>query len=96
MKIAVLLATLSLCFVFAEPAAAAPGVSPWNSGCNHLYTQYKKKPKHKAFTVVRDTSSESCAITWGAPSQKEAEERAKQWCKKNAQGAGSCTVTKSE
>lgn len=77
-------------------AFAAPGVSPWNRDCIRIYSQWKKKPKHKAFAVIRVDNTESCGATWGAPSRKAAEESARKWCKKVTFGGGTCRVTASE
>ena len=80
----------------AAEAMAAPGVSSWNRNCIRIYNQWKKKPKHKAFAVIRVDNTESCGSTWGAPSRKAAEASAQKWCKKATFGGGTCRVTASE
>jgi hypothetical protein len=79
-----------------EPASAAPGVQPWNTGCNRLYNQWKKKPKHKAFVVSTSTSGQACGVTWGYPTIESAKKNAVIWCNKAHNVGANCVITKAE
>jgi hypothetical protein len=78
-----------------SPAVAAPGIQPWNTTCNRIYSQWKKKPNHKAFTVANSSAGQACGGSWSANSIKAAEESALKACKKASEEAH-CSIVKSE
>ncbi len=77
-------------------ASAAPGVQPWNRPCIKFYSEWQKKPKHRAFAVATSDYQQSCGGSWGAGSVKAAEEAAKKWCKRASERGAACRITKSE
>jgi hypothetical protein len=84
-----------LSFLMVSDAISAPGVRSWNRPCIKFYSQWQKKPNHKAFAVSTTEYQQSCGGSWGEKSLKAAIDSAKRWCKKHAEGAP-CVITKSE
>ena len=95
MKLRLLIAVFGIGFLTVPDVSSAPGVQPWNRPCIRFYSEWKKKPNHKAFAVATSNYQQSCGGSWGAKSVKAAQDAAKKWCKRSAEGA-SCVITKSE
>lgn len=95
MKIKLMFAVTYITLMFAPEASSAPGVQSWNRPCIKFYSQWKKKPNHKAFAVSTTDVHQSCGGSWGEPSVKAAIESAKKWCKRSAEGSA-CVITKTE
>lgn len=96
MRLALSFAALALLFLTIPDASAAPGVQPWNRACIKFYSEWQKKPKHKAFAVATSDYHQSCGGSWAAGSVKAAEEAARKWCKRSSERGASCRITKSE
>ena len=96
MRTSLLIAVFGIGLLDAIPVLAAPGIQPWNTNCNRFYAQWKTKPNHKAFTVANSPGGQGCGGSWGAGSKKAAEDSALKACKRTAEDAAHCIVTKSE
>ena len=96
MKLKLCLLALVLTLPPITEASAAPGVDPRNRNCLRFYKQWQAQPSHKAFAVATDDRGQACGGSWGARSRKEAEARARKWCRKFAENGAYCRITESK
>ena len=96
-KLAAGVLSVAIALVLATPDTSA-GIASQNKPCQRLYSDWKKKSGHKAFSVTPSTGvgMQACGAVWGASSKAVAEKEAIKACRRNKVLTATCYIMESK